>query len=217
MNKRIKQGVTLLELIVVLVIIAILSTVAAGVYTKEVLRAKVARTRAEIRTLEVAINRYQIDTGQFPPSSSGTNLAPSPLNPVNPFEGSGYLQAGLRASLNGNSSAPLSLRWFGPYVDWDENRLGTLTGAAITGATSPAEIQFLDPFYNAYYYIRSDDYETLGGTFLPTSSPYRATETYYNASTFQIISFGPNGTSDFTANALGTDADDITNWDGPLN
>src|SRR5690606_20774970 len=56
-----KSGVTLLELLVVLVIISILSTIAVGVYTKEVLRAKVARTRAEIRTLEVAINRYQID------------------------------------------------------------------------------------------------------------------------------------------------------------
>ncbi|MBX3729805.1 MAG: prepilin-type N-terminal cleavage/methylation domain-containing protein [Candidatus Sumerlaeia bacterium] len=216
MNKRFAHGVTLLELIVVLVIIAILSTVAVGVYTKEVLRAKITRTRAEIRTLEVAINRYQIDTGQFPPSSTGTSLAPNPLNPVAPFRGSGYLQVALRASLNGNSSVPLNLRWIGPYIDWDENRFGTLTAAPITGSTSPAEIQFLDPFFTPYHYIRSEDYATLGGTFLPLTNPYAATETYYNASTFQLISFGPNATSNLTPNQLGTDNDDITNWTGPM-
>lgn len=211
-----KRGVTLIELIVVLVIVSLLSTVAVGIYTKEVQRARIARARAEIRTLEVAANRYQIDTGRFPPSSSGTQLAPGSLNQMDPFAGCGYLQAALRASLNGNANAPLSLRWAGPYMDWDENKLGTLSGAAIGSGTAIPEIQFLDPWNNPYYYVSSDDYAALGGTELPAGHPYAATETYYNASTFQVISFGPDGQTDTSAGALGTEPDDVTNWESTL-
>lgn len=210
-----QRGVTLLELIVVLVIVSLLSTIAVGIYTKEILRAKIAKTRAEIRTLEVAINRYQIDLGQYPPSSSGTQIAPNALDQANPFRGTGYLQLALRASLNGNSNAALSSRWVGPYMDWDENRLGTLTGVPITASTDLPQIVFVDPFDNPYHYVNSKDYTTLGGTFLPTTSPYFATETYFNPSTVQIISTGPDGTSDATPNQWGTQTDDVTNWESP--
>ncbi len=209
-----KKGVTLLELIVVLLIISILSTIAVGVYTQEIQRARIAKTRAEIRSLELAINRYQIDVGQFPPTGTGVNLAPNALlNTASPYAGSGYMQVALRASINGNQSAPLSSRWIGPYFDFDENRLGTIGNSPITGSTSPAELQFLDAWGNPFYFIQSNDYAALEGTFLPSTSPYAATETYYNASTFQLISFGPNGTTDFSGNAVGTEGDDITNWE----
>ncbi|MBI5154274.1 prepilin-type N-terminal cleavage/methylation domain-containing protein [Candidatus Poribacteria bacterium] len=215
MKKLTQAGVTLIELIVVLVIISILSTVAVGIYTKEVLRAKVARTRAEIRTLEVSINRYQIDVGQYPPSSTGTTLASSALDPVSPFAGCGYMQVGLRASLNGVASDPLSPRWLGPYIEWDENRLGTLTGGPLTAGISRAQVQFLDPFGMPYYYIRNEEYDSQGGTFLPTDHPFFALETYFNPSTFQLISLGADGTTDLGGNAVGTETDDITNWEGP--
>ncbi len=216
MKRLMKRGVTLIELVVVLVIVSLLSTVAVGVYTKEVLRAKIARTRAEIRTIEVAASRYQIDTGQFPPSSTGTALAPAALNQADPFMGSGYLQAALRASLSGNSNAPLSGRWAGPYLDWDENKLGTLSGGAITGSTAIPEVQLLDPFGNPYWFVNSGDYASLGGTELPPSNPYSSTETWYNASTFQIISFGPDGATNTASGQIGTEPDDITNWESSL-
>lgn len=209
-----KKGVTLLELIVVLMIISILTTIATGVYTQELQRAKIAKTRAEIRSLELAINRYQIDTGQFPPSGTGINLAPNPLqNTVSPYAGCGYMQVALRSSINGNQLAPLSSRWIGPYFDFDENRLGLIGNLPITASTSPAEIQFLDAWGNPFYYIQSADYVNLEGTFLPVTSPYAAVETYYNVSTFQLISFGPNSITDTTGNAVGTEPDDLTNWE----
>jgi len=216
MNRLFRRGVTLIELIVVLVIVSLLSTVAVGIYTKEVVRAKIARTRAEIRTLEVAANRYQIDTGQFPPSSSGTALAPVALNQSDPVAGCGYLQVALRASLNGNAGAPLNLRWVGPYIDWDENKLGTLTAAPITGSTALPQIQFIDPFGNPYYYVSSDDYALLGGTELPSTNPYATTETWFNASTIQIVSFGPDGQTNTSPGALGTEPDDVSNWESSL-
>jgi len=212
--KQRKYGVTIVELVVVLGIISILSTIAVGIYIQELRRARIAKTRAEIRNLEVAINRYQIDVGQFPPSGTGENLAPLVLNNPAPAAGNGYMQVALRASLNGNSQAPLDGRWIGPYIEFQENRLGTLTGSPIDSTTSsPAEVQFLDVWGTPYRFINSNDYASFGGTFLPPDSPYRATERFYNVSTFQLVSYGPNGTTDFSGNAIGTEDDDIPNWE----
>lgn len=214
MKSPLPKGVTLLELLVVLVIISILSSVAVGVYSNQVMRAKYSRTRAEIRTLEVAITTYEVDTGHLPPSGSGTNLAPNSPNPSSPYQGSGYLQLALRGSLNGNPHAPLTPRWQGPYVDWDYNRMGNLQGQPITGGganTALPSISFLDPFGNPYYYIRHQDYEQLGGTRLPSQNPFFQTETWYNPSTFQIVSFGANGTS-MVHPRVGEEVDDITNF-----
>lgn len=212
--KLVNRGVTLIELIVVMGILAILSTIAVGVYTKELRRARIAKTRAEIFNLEVAISRYQIDTGQFPPSSTGTILAPGNIDPVNPAAGNGYMQLALRGSLNGNAASPLSPNWFGPYFEFQENRLGNLDGSPVDSSTSsPASVNFLDAWGNPFIFISSAEYSTLGGTFLPASSPYAATEVYFNASTFQLISLGPDGVTNTGGNALGTDPDDIVNWE----
>jgi len=208
------RGVSLIELLVVLLIVSILSTVAAGVYVQEIQKAKIARARAEISTLEVAINRYFLDTGQYPPSSSSTTTLP--INPDNPANGTGYLQIALRFGFPdpGGTSA-----WNGPYIEWDDNRLGTLSGNPITDSTEPSEILFLDPWFNEYTYISSNDYATLDGTEL-TTNPYSGVlglETnfdYYNPNTFQIFSPGPNGTTSTGAGERGTEPDDLNNWEG---
>jgi len=214
-----KFGVTLLELLVVLVVLALLATISVGVYGKEILRAKYARARVEIRTLEIAITQYEIDTGQLPPSGSGLTLAPAGVDTRGFAEGSGYLQVALRSSLNGQPFAPLSPRWGGPYVDWDYNRLGTADGTPTTdpdfsSSTSQGLISFLDPFGFPYQYIRASDYSRRGGTELPSNSPFAATETWYGPSTFQIISVGADGETLATPER-GLDNDDVTNFVGP--
>lgn len=215
-----KRGLTLMELIVVLVIVSILSTIAVGVYTKEILRAKVARARAEIRTLEIAITQYEVDTGQIPPSGSGAALAPGAIATAGTAIGTGYLQVALRNSLNNNQYSPLSRRWLGPYIDWDHNRLGNTNGDPITTtagqSTTPGEVNFLDPFGAPYYFVRASDYGARGGTELPSTDPFFVAETYYNPSTFQLLSFGPNRTSLAPPNR-GTDFDDVTNFRSPDN
>ncbi|MEO8376816.1 MAG: prepilin-type N-terminal cleavage/methylation domain-containing protein [Candidatus Sumerlaeota bacterium] len=210
-----RKAVTLLELMVVVVIIAILSTIAVGIYTKEIVRAKFARTRAEIRTLEIAIAQYQVDTGQLPPSGSGDPFAPAPITATGLAENSGYLTMSLRTSLNNNLYVPLSSRWQGPYVDWDLNKIGDPSGnpasnpAELTTAR-PSQLSFLDAWSTPLLYIRADDYVARGGTMLPSDSPYIG-ETFYNPSTYQIISFGPNRTT-LADPFRGTEADDITNF-----
>ena len=64
------RGVTLLELLAVVLILGILSTIATNVYVGTLNRARIAATQNTIREIEVAIARYEIDLGQFPPSGS---------------------------------------------------------------------------------------------------------------------------------------------------
>jgi len=217
MKSLLKRGVTLLELLVVLVIISILSTIAMGVYSREIQRAKYARARQEIRTLEVAIAQYEVDTGQIPPSGSGnvTGGIYSPNAGVI-FEGTGALQLAIRSSLSGNFRQPLSTRWKGPYIDWDYNRMGDINGNPITSApgdnANVGAISFLDPWGNPYAYVRSADYAQNGsGAELPVTSPFAASETYYNPSTYQIYSRGADGTT-LPAPQRGVDIDDVTNF-----
>lgn len=195
-------GVTLLELLVALLIIAILSSVAISVYTGQVERARYARARDEIRQIEVACHRYEVDTGQFPPSGSFSSR-----------DGCGWLQLALLHSLSGNANRPLDFRWQGPYMDFDANQFGTLTGHEVTYSTNRADIQILDPWHTPYYFVRRADYETFFATELPSSSPFRDAETWYNPSTFQIISFGRDRTSLLPPNR-GRASDDVSNFVG---
>lgn len=201
------RALSLLELLVVLVIISILATVAAGVYIREVARARYARARAEVATLEVSITRYFVDIGSYPPSGSSANVANNAI-------GSGWLHKMLRGSANDDFRNPASPRWQGPYVDWDSNRLGDVNGAPITNAATAKEaIHYLDPWGQPYHYINFRQYGTLGGTRLPASDPYAILETYYNPSSFQIWSAGQNGTT-LAPGFEGTEPDDVSNFIG---
>jgi len=207
---RRRQGVTLLELLVVLVILSLLATLAVGVYSKEVVRARYARTRAEISELEVAINRYFVDVGEYPPTGSLSNVPGAGI-------GSAYLQIVLRSSISGNLNVPASKRWLGPYIEWDYAFLGDVTGAGLFPESTYdiRDVHLIDPFRSPYYYVNSNDYVADGGTELLTNHPFRATETFYNPTTFQIISFGVNRNTLPVPNR-GLDPDDVTNFEGSL-
>ncbi len=211
-NKKIQHGVTLLELLVVVLIIGILSTIAITVYTGQVDRARYAAAADTIRQLEMAITRYEVDTGHLPPSGSGTNLAPSPPNPAIPATGCGYLQLSLLHSLSGDVYQPLHYRWMGPYLELDTRQLGDLNGQPMTSSTPKASVQILDPWYQPYNYIKHQDYQDFGGTRRPSTDPFYPEETYFNPTTFQIFSKGRNMTTNENAFERGLEDDDITNW-----
>src|SRR5690348_16012390 len=113
---------TLLELLVVVLILGLLSTIAVGVFTHQVERARYAAARATISAIELAVERYEIDLGEYPPSGSGT----LPYSTPSTFEGCGYLQVALMESLSGKSTQPLSARWQGPYLTVKNDLLGDI-------------------------------------------------------------------------------------------
>lgn len=214
-NKDKKSAVTLLELLVVVMILGILSSIAVTVYTGHVERARVAACRDIIRQLELAVNRYEVDTGQLPPSSSGLTYAPDDLlyegNATQGSFGSGYLQLALMHSLSGDMHRPLSHRWLGPYIEFDEDQMGDRFGNPVSSSTPKGYVQLLDPWGMPFYYLTNDHYDSLGGTELPSGHPFYASETYYNPSSFQIFSTGRNGTT-YPVPYRGEETDDVNNW-----
>lgn len=205
-----KFGVTLLELIVVVLIISILSTISVAVYTGQVEKARIAAAKTTISQMESACHVYQTDVGQFPPS--GTFGAPIVGAPV---WGCGYMTLALLHSVNGNALNPADKRWNGPYLELDNKNLGNRDGvplASITSSINKAEINILDPWGMPYQYVRFDNYSVYKAAELPTTSPFFATETHYNVSTFQIYSYGPNTITAGASGDAGLDTDDITNF-----
>ena len=129
----------------------------------------------------------------------------------------------LTKSLNGSVQFPLSRRWAGPYLEIDDLRTGDLAGNTVRevlidpsitvdingdGQLSTAELQYFDPWGSPFFYVRFDEYPLFNGAVYPSGHPYRtATETYYNPTTFQIISFGRDGVRSDTPTS-----DDIRNF-----
>ena len=203
----------MVELLVVVLIVGILASLAVGVYTGQVQRARFAAARDLIYELELAVDRYQIDTGEYPGSGSGTLLAPTPIT-FRQAAGSGYMHLSLVKSMNGQASAPLSATWLGPYIELSDDQVGSLSGIRLRdiliqgGSLAAPQVQVLDPWDGAIYYIRSDEYSTFNGAPYPSNHPLLTpTETYYNPTTYQIISFGP----DHIRND-GPNSDDVRNF-----
>jgi prepilin-type N-terminal cleavage/methylation domain-containing protein len=63
-------GFTLIELLVVVGIIAILAAIAAPNFLEAQARSKVARVKAEMRSLATALETYYVDTNAYPPPAS---------------------------------------------------------------------------------------------------------------------------------------------------
>lgn len=94
MNRSHRAGVTLLEVLVVLAIIAMISALAAPRLMENFGRAKAQAAQVQLSTLKGAVQLYYLDTGQLPSQSEG---------------------------LGALVSAPAAVRnWRGPYVDSDQ-------------------------------------------------------------------------------------------------
>jgi len=61
-----KKGFTLIELLIVVAIIAILAAIAVPNFLEAQVRSKVARSKADIRSLATAVETYYIDWNKYP-------------------------------------------------------------------------------------------------------------------------------------------------------
>lgn len=228
-------AVTLLELVVVVLIISILATIATGIYTGETRRARIAAAQDLIHQLSVAIARYEVDCGSQPPSGSGTTLPPPVAS--SRYDGSGYLHLALLYSMSGSANKPASALWHGPYIAFQASEVGMPID--FTGSNNVGMINILDPWQSPVRYVSHEDYGSTGGNFsggtllfgstaptganpkLPAPNPFAAQgETYYNTSTYQLISLGPDGQTLDSLNGgtvgnfsfAGAAEDDVTNF-----
>jgi type II secretion system protein G len=68
---RNKYGFTLIELLIVVAIIAILAAIAVPNFLEAQTRAKVSRTKTDMRSLAVAVEAYRVDHNDYPFPSYG--------------------------------------------------------------------------------------------------------------------------------------------------
>lgn len=70
------QGVTLLELMIVTVILAFLTTVGSGAYSRYIDRARIARTTTELAALSVEIKKFDTRNVRLPDNLAELGLDP---------------------------------------------------------------------------------------------------------------------------------------------
>jgi general secretion pathway protein G len=68
-NRMKKKAFTLIELLIVVAIIAILAAIAVPNFLEAQTRAKVSRSKADMRTCATAIESYVVDYNKYPPSN----------------------------------------------------------------------------------------------------------------------------------------------------
>jgi prepilin-type N-terminal cleavage/methylation domain-containing protein len=67
---RIKKGFTLIEVLMVVAIISLLVSIAIPNYMESIVRAKVARTTADMTHVDRMLIAYEMDSGEFPEDDS---------------------------------------------------------------------------------------------------------------------------------------------------
>jgi general secretion pathway protein G len=70
-SKRRQRGITLIEMLVVLTIIALFAALVAPRFFKQTDAARVTATRAQIEAFMNALATYKLDTGTFPSTEMG--------------------------------------------------------------------------------------------------------------------------------------------------
>jgi general secretion pathway protein G len=94
---RRNHGFTLIEIMAVVLIIGMLSSIVGFAVFQQVDKARVVTARAQIDRLESALELYNMDNGRFPTSEQGLlalienpSSAPEPIN----YQPGGYLKGG---------------------------------------------------------------------------------------------------------------------------
>jgi general secretion pathway protein G len=82
-----RAGVTLIEMLVVVTIIALFAGLVGLRMWKQADKARVTAARAQINTLMAALNTYKMDTGQFPTTEQGLQVLRTAPAGVNNWQG----------------------------------------------------------------------------------------------------------------------------------
>ena len=82
-----RAGFTLLELMVVLLILALLATIAAPRITKYLSKAKSQTAHIQVDSLSAAVDAFHVDTGRFPTAAEGLAVLVDPPDSTPAWDG----------------------------------------------------------------------------------------------------------------------------------
>lgn len=99
---RNKQGFTLVELLVVIVVLAVLAAIVLPKFMNSGTRSKESALKSDLKLLRNAISLFQADTGAYPKSLSDLAATSAPAT--------GMDSAGADATITAGD-------WHGPYID----------------------------------------------------------------------------------------------------
>ena len=116
------RGFTLLELMVVLLILALLGSIAAPRVTKYLSKAKVDAARIQVDALSAAIDAFTIDVGRIPNTDEGLKILLEAPAGVEAWQGP-YVQK--QASLTDPWGRPYRFRSPGQKREFEVYTLGT--------------------------------------------------------------------------------------------
>lgn len=126
------KAFTLIELLIVVAIIGILAAIAVPNFMNAQIRAKVARSQSDLRTMEQAILRYMFDVNDNPPHSHEENQnywLTTPISYLNGFLYDPFQKMTVARSLfNDNTRLGYSKAQY-HWDPWDKRYHGSLTPA----------------------------------------------------------------------------------------
>ena len=199
-NLKSKDGFTLLELLVVIVIIMFLAGITIPIVSSIQTNAKKGVTSAQISQMEIALKQFESDFGIFPPDTY--TASPISIGGVSiPVDSdldtsSKCLVFFLGSKFTFNTTSFNDI--YGPYIEFKRAQLDKVTGAAFVDNQPDIKIEGINGTTNVYQYK-----DPFGEYYsYDSSSPSN------NTASFDIYSFGP----DKADNSGDSTSDDITNW-----
>ncbi|RME88699.1 MAG: type II secretion system protein [Planctomycetota bacterium] len=203
-----KKGFTLVEILVVIALIGLLMGIFMVAIGSSRRNAKIRATKTLLKQLELALSNYQSDFGTYPPSSL-KDIGVTIENSKN--QGIESLVACLFTQQKN-----------GPYFkDYDSKRLTNYDKDKMPNFNdnlnkSGEALEYTDSWKEVLVYIHGRDYQdyqrvadymgkkSYGFSIKPAMDP--KTKNFFNPTTFQLWSVGPNGKNE---NGRG---DDVTAW-----
>lgn len=114
LNNPVRRGLALVELMIVVTLLAILAAIVLPTFSNANDEATAAAVAAQYRTLADVVNRYHVETGQWP-NDVNSGIQPPELDD--------YLASGVF------KDSPLAGRW--DYDNWIDNSFSTPSGDSI--------------------------------------------------------------------------------------
>ena len=82
-----KHSFTLVEMLIVVVIIALLASIATPLYFRHLARSRVATAKLQVNLFEQAVNDYRLDVGKLPTQSQGLDALITKPSDVESWKG----------------------------------------------------------------------------------------------------------------------------------